>query len=384
MLQSIEIRAFKAFGDPAPSVPFAPFTLIVGANGAGKTSILQAVEMLGMLTRGTLQEALDQRGWDYKDLVHLKANNTTFGFKASIQLEHEQIKWSLELGKRLRAGIASELITTSDGTVLLERTGRTMARRDERTGEMVDRVKQTLVGSWLSAFADEDADRFPTLAALARWARGIRPYVVLDPLVLREPTRAHPDGLGIHGEGLAALFRSLSPAQRQSAVDRAREHFEPLRDVRAVRSGESGIARLEVSESWGSSELSLSARQVSDGLLRLLALSALHELEIRPTVLMFDEIENGVHPHLLRAIVRMLRSLADAGVQVIATTHSPVAASFVGDAAEVLLVGRDEDGGLRVAQMGSSPAWDKLQDAFAPGEAWYALGERKFLDAIRK
>ncbi|HWT93952.1 MAG TPA: ATP-binding protein [Solirubrobacteraceae bacterium] len=385
MLTAIDIRAFKAFGDPGTHVPLAPFTLVVGANGAGKTSILQAIEMVGMLSRGTLTEALSQRGWEYGDLVHLKSNTAVIGFRTHVLLEGgDELVWSLELGNRRRAGIASERIETTSGTVLLERTGRTMARRDENTGEMVDRVEQTLVSSWLYAFAEEDRERFPTLTRLAQWARGIRPYVVLDPLVLREPGRSHPDGLGIHGEGLPALLRALSPAQRDSAIQRARKHFSSLRDVRAIRSGESGATRLEVAEVWGDAELSLSARQVSDGLLRLLALSALHELEEPPTILMFDEIENGVHPYLLGAIIEMLRSLADAGIQVIATTHSPVAASFVGDAAEVLIVGREPDGQLRVGQMGASAKWAKLADAFAPGEAWYALGEREFLNAINK
>ncbi|MGI8757291.1 MAG: AAA family ATPase [Acidimicrobiales bacterium] len=381
MLTRLDIRSFKAFGEPGSEISITPFMLVVGQNGAGKTSVLQAIELFGLLTRGNLQQALDQRSWEYGDLVHLKSTAASMRFVAHVELEGQALEWTLELGKRKHPGVAGETVTR-DGEVLMRRTGRSMERRDEATGAMVDQIEQTLTSSWLSALAPEDDDRFPTLGRLARWARGVRPYVVLDPLVLREPSTAHPDGLGTHGEGLAALLRDLSPERRQAAVERTRFHYEPLREVKPTRSAGSGVTRFDVVEARGGSTITLGSRQVSDGLLRLLALAALHELDDKPSVLLFDEIENGVHPHLLGAIVKMLRSLADTGVQVVASTHSPVAASFVGSADEVLLVGRTTSGDVELAPLSASKKWTKMSKAFAPGEAWYALGERKLLDGV--
>lgn len=383
MLTRLDIRSFKAFGEPGSEISITPFMLIVGQNGAGKTSVLQAIELFGLLTRGNVQQTLDQRSWEYGDLVHLKSATKSMRFVAHVELDNETLEWTLELGKRKHPGIAGETVTRA-GEVLMRRTGRSMERRDETTGEMVDRIEQRLTSSWLSALEPEDDDRFPTIGRLARWARGVRPYVVLDPLVLREPAKAHPDGLGVHGEGLAALLRDLPPERRQAAVERARTHYKPLHEVRATRSAESGVSRLDVVELRGESTITLGSRQVSDGLLRLLALAALHELAEKPSMLLFDEIENGVHPHLLGAIMKMLRSLAETGVQVIATTHSPVAASFVGSAEEVLLVGRTKGGDIDLAPLSASTKWAKMAKAFAPGEAWYALGERKLLDGVNR
>ena len=45
MLQSLELENFKAFGERA-RIPFAPITLIFGENSAGKSSILQALNLL--------------------------------------------------------------------------------------------------------------------------------------------------------------------------------------------------------------------------------------------------------------------------------------------------------------------------------------------------
>ncbi len=247
MLTRLDIRSFKAFGEPASEISITPFMLIVGQNGAGKTSVLQAIELFGLLTRGNLQQALDQRSWDYADLVHLKSTTASMRFVAHVELDGQPLEWMLELGKRRYPGIAAETVTR-DGEVLMRRKGRTMERLNETSGEMVDQVKQTLPSSWLSALEPEDNDRFPALGGLVRWARGVRPYVVLDPLVLREPSKTHPNRLGIHGEGLAALLRDLPPKRRAAAVERAQAHYAPLREVKATRSTGSGVTRLDVVE----------------------------------------------------------------------------------------------------------------------------------------
>ena len=45
MLHSLELENFKAFGERA-RIPFAPITLIFGENSAGKSTILQALNLL--------------------------------------------------------------------------------------------------------------------------------------------------------------------------------------------------------------------------------------------------------------------------------------------------------------------------------------------------
>lgn len=376
MLKSLAIRQFKAFGDTETVVPLESFTLIAGQNGAGKTSILQAIELLGALTRGTLSDALAMRSWDFLDLVHLKAENSIVSFTAVVERAERTFTWELKLSKRRYVGIHAERVVDDSGQVLMERDGATMWRYDELSGEEVDRVRQSLGSSWLDSIAEDDAARFPQLTALAGWARGIRPYVVLDPLKLREPSAGPSDWLGNHGEGLAAVLGALAPEQRGRVLERVKTHYPSLAGVESV-GGDDAPAELKLVEAWGSqAPLEFSARQVSDGLLRLLALAAIQELDEPPTLLLIDEIENGVHPRLLRSIVRMLQDLTDSGIQVLATTHSPVALSFVRDAAEVLLVGRNlGDGETRVMPLSDSAKWASLSRAFAPGEAWYALGE---------
>ncbi len=62
--------------------------------------------------------------------------------------------------------------------------------------------------------------------------------------------------------------------------------------------------------------------RVSDGTLRLLALTLIAYLPTRDTVYLIEEPENGIHPQALEAVYQSLSSCFDN--QVFVATHSPV------------------------------------------------------------
>lgn len=76
------------------------------------------------------------------------------------------------------------------------------------------------------------------------------------------------------------------------------------------------------------------ASDISDGTLRILAfLTALYQ-EDTPSIICFEEIENGVHPWLLHKMMELLKIVSTEGitgkpVQVLITTHSPVLLNYV-------------------------------------------------------
>jgi len=287
-LVSLEIDSFKAYEHE--TVAFRPLTVVIGRNGAGKTSLLQSVEFLGALVRGTLREHQERRGWDYADLPHLRNDHKQFGFVARVRLGRALLDWELRLGARRRSGVARERVL-SDGELLLDRKGRIMRRLDRSTGEW-ESVTQTLTSSWLSTVTPEDAGRYPELLELADWARGITDYLALDPSRLREPSRK-AEQLGPHGEGLAGVLRTLKD-KRDGSFERVykavRRRYPALREIN-VRQGSYGWNRVEIGERWGKEVVTLNARQVSDGLLRLLAVATLAQVPTPPSVVMIDEIE---------------------------------------------------------------------------------------------
>ncbi|MCC7386616.1 MAG: AAA family ATPase [Deltaproteobacteria bacterium] len=384
MLRELHIQTFKAFDDAR--FKLSPLTVLAGPNGSGKSTVLHAIAILGDLVQGTITSCLETHGWEYDDLPHLRSRASRMGLTGLHDLpEIGEVEWSVTLGARRFPGVAAEHVRRRASAVspwldVLQRNGRNMRRRDELVGAE-ESIKQTLPASWLSAVAREDADRFPTLVALAGWARGVREYLFLDPLKLRAPARGDGASLGKHGEELAPFLRRLkerTPGAFTRLVDRVRRHYPRLETLSPKRE-QFGWTRLDVRERWNGEVADFNARQVSDGLLRLIAFAALFELPAPPSVVLIDELENGLHPRLLGSVVSMLEELASTGTQVIATTHSPITLSYMRQAESVLLVTRGRAGGVRVTPLTETRGFARLRNHLDLGELWYNVGEERLL-----
>jgi predicted ATPase len=384
MIRTLRIRSFKAFSDKVDtSIPLEPITLFVGPNGAGKSTILQAVAVLGDLVRGNIEQLLEKRGWEYRDLPHLLSGRQTIAIGADIDLgKNRLVRWELTLGRRLHPGIAGERIVVLDEDeqeqVLVNRTGRTIQTYDER-GNLVQEVMLTLPSSWLSTVDPvKDAGTQPTLAALATWARGIRSFFFLDPTKLRAASRTKNGEIGEHGEDLAAYIGSLAKRPRALATltRLLKKHYPRLSEL-TPKSNKYGWTRLEVAERWNGETAKFNARQVSDGLLRLIAVATLIVREDKPSVLLFDEIDNGLHPRLLEGFVSLLTVLSK-DTQVLATTHNPISLNYVSDESAIVVT-RGAQGTVRVTRVVDTPGFADLREHFALGELWYNVGEERIV-----
>jgi predicted ATPase len=389
VLRSLHIEGFKAY--EAEGIPLRPFTVLIGPNGAGKTTILEAIDVLGRLVTGTIKDLLEAKSWEYGDLPHLRAATKEFGIAADFTFDGAPVRWVLHLGARRRPGISHELVFQpgkpgSRGVrkpppqrVWLTRKGRRMTRwAADGTGES---ISQTLTSSWLSAIDEEDRDRFPELLQVANWARRIRGYFFLDPLKLRSPSRGEGDEIGVNGESLAPFLARLKDRDRaafERVQKRVQKHYPRLVELHPVRRGY-GWTHLEVTERWNGETARFNARQVSDGLLRIIAVAAMHELPISPSVLLLDEIENGLHPQLLGGFVKMLQDLVRSKrgqTQIVLATHSPITVNFCESPDDVLLVTRGRGGHPTCTPLSKTRGFEKLRAHFDLGELWYNVGEQ--------
>src|SRR6266480_1935995 len=60
MLKSIQLANFKSFASDSGPIQFAPVTLLVGANGSGKSNLLDAIRFLHGMGHGlSLSQAIE-------------------------------------------------------------------------------------------------------------------------------------------------------------------------------------------------------------------------------------------------------------------------------------------------------------------------------------
>ena len=103
---------------------------------------------------------------------------------------------------------------------------------------------------------------------------------------------------------------------------------------------------------------------VSDGTLRLLALTIPAYLKESPRVIMVEEPENGIHPRAIETAVQSLSSIYDG--QVLLATHSTVALNML-DPRDVLCFAKDSSGATDIVSGAAHPAlqtWKRGEPEF--------------------
>ncbi|MFO0952194.1 MAG: ATP-binding protein [Isosphaeraceae bacterium] len=122
---------------------------------------------------------------------------------------------------------------------------------------------------------------------------------------------------------------------------------------------------------------SLSAEEVSEGTLLVVGmLAALHASE-RPSLILLDDLDRGLHPRAQKELVALLRGMLDthSDLQIVATTHSPYMLDCV-DTREVRMTFLTDEGATVCEPLTSHPQYQKWKDEMTPGEMWSLFGER--------
>ena len=146
--------------------------------------------------------------------------------------------------------------------------------------------------------------------------------------------------IGLMGEELAAFLRTLqalNPPQF-NAIEKALHTVMPNMDGIEVDVNDLGEAELRLRENG----VTIPARVLSEGTLRVLGLLALSSIDEGPALVGFEEPENGIHPRRIQLIAELLKTRATSGeTQYIVTTHSPILPDLLPDDS-LLAVRRDK------------------------------------------
>ena len=129
--------------------------------------------------------------------------------------------------------------------------------------------------------------------------------------------------IGMMGEDLAAFLNTLKALEPRQfrAVERAVQTLIPRIEGVTVEPNKLGEVELQLIEEG----IPIPARLVSEGTLRMLGLLAVGGAKEPPTLVAFEEPENGIHPRRLELIARFLETRTASGqTQFIVTTHSPL------------------------------------------------------------
>jgi hypothetical protein len=188
----------------------------------------------------------------------------------------------------------------------------------------------------------EDESKFP----VSTWLKGLLldgvQRLILNSVLMRkasppgQPKRFRPDGSNL--PWVIQNLRQNHPQQHQDWVEHLRTALPDIKDVRTIEREDDRHRYLVVCYRDG---MEVPSWTLSDGTLRLLALTLPAYLVDLQGIYLIEEPENGIHPRAVEAMFQSLSSVYDA--QILLATHSPVILS-VADAQQVLCFAKTAEG----------------------------------------
>jgi predicted ATPase len=351
MLTRFTVKGFKSLLDT--TVELGAVNVFIGANGSGKSNILEALGVIGAAAFKSVEpETLRYRGVRLGLPALYKTSLKGKDFSGAITLEavSGELVYRLELDNPIEAPqlewrILEEYLGTRQSP-FLERKGKSIAIRAGPAGPITasgvdtqNSVASTFIA--LRAF-------FKLVQTTAReivlvdFIESLKDYALFAPVtpVLRgmaEDIAREPLGLG--GSGLPNAIQSLLNEEERTLgpfdLDEVWEMVEWAQGMSAAPGSEVPISPAIptkptvlkfVDRFMQEGRNTLSAYDASEGALYVLFMLALSSHPKAPKLFAVDNFDQALHPRLAAALMRMVSQhlVSEGRRQMLVTTHNPL------------------------------------------------------------
>ena len=326
MIESIEFKNFKVLRDT--KLPLSRFTLIVGPNGSGKTTAMQALQEMRM-------------AWESVNTSNIKRIITV-----GIDPMSNPVSIAVNWGEPFR-GV---------------QTIKTWSMKQSE-------VTHQYYGG-----------RRPNTSGLDRALAAIQVYS-LDPQAIAGRTKLEPNMvLESSGASLAGVLDRLrdNAPERFELLNEELNRWLPEYDRILFDTPGTGLRSILLRTRKG--HYRIPPVDLSQGTLVALALLTLAYIPDPPPIICIEEPDRGIHPRLLRNVQDALYRLShpESGnearepIQVIATTHSPYLLDLYRDHPEEIVLAQKVGLEARFERLSDQDNIDEILEGARLGDLWYS------------
>lgn len=388
MIRKIEALRYRSMLDVNQST--GPFHILLGPNASGKSTFLDVIRLLGDLLKNGLPAAVNARTSNIYDLIWMNEGNR---FEVAVELGipeaqrkrlpqngYEVARYEVAIGLNGDKELAilgenfwlmpmeepepeAQLefpFSVQPRETLFSIEGKHRPKGWRKVASKTESGKDNFLSettNWNNPFRTgphraalsgltEDEDKFP----VAIWARrllmdGLQ-YLALNSEAMRKaappgsPVAFQPDGSNLPWAVENLLQKNHAAFGRWLA--HIRTAIPEIRDIDTVERPEDKHRYLRIHYENGFRAPSWA---VSDGTLRMLALTLIAYLEEPGRIYLIEEPENGIHPQAVETIFQSLSSTY--ACQVLCATHSPVFLSLA-EPEHILCFAKDEKGAAAI------------------------------------
>lgn len=383
MIKELKLSNWKSFQEATLYID--PLTVLIGSNASGKSNALDALLFLNRVSQGIAIFPSIAGDLNVKALrggMEWVCRKPERQFALSIMFgsDNDSSDYRYDLSIRVN-GTKAEV--DSEALTLLNHDPKRNKAREKRL-------------FWTEK-KEADTMSFPVFFSTGTQGRGKRfdlnpSYIMLsqiDTLNVRseiqecakqvsqqlqrifvfDPIPSHMRGysplaekLLADGSNIAGVLAGL-PQEQKSHVEKTLTLYLknlPERDIKRIWTESVGKfqtdAMLYCEEGWDNQPThEVDARGMSDGTLRYLSIITALLTQERGSLLVVEEVDNGLHPSRAGMLIQMLKSLgSDRGIDILVTTHNPALldAAGIGMLPFIVVAHRDDATGFsRLSQI---------------------------------
>ena len=352
-VDNIRIRGFKSIRDL--EVELRPVNVLVGANGSGKSNFIGAFPFLREIRSGRLQSYVTQAGGADRVLHFGSANTPEAGIHISFMNQVNQYRIGLTPTADDRISPTNEFVYFWDKERGFEKPFE--QHLPGRAGEAG--ISESHLGIAQFVRGHLDSWRLYHLHDTGFHSPMKKTADVRDNRFLRDD-----------GSNLAAFLHLLSQKHESSyrLIRRTVQLAAPFFDDFIVLPQELNPDKIRLEWKHAGTDAYFDASSLSDGTLRFMALATLllQPVDLRPSVILLDEPELGLHPYAI-AILASLIKKASVDTQIIVATQSPILLDYFEP--EDLLVADRVKGETKLRRLDSEDLSVWLED-YSLGQLW--------------
>jgi len=359
-LTKIALTGFKSIdGRDGQEIPFGDVTVLLGANGSGKSNLVSFFSLLNHVTTGALQNYVGRHGVSQLLYYGMKV---TESISFVLHFASEDARDTYEV--KLSHGLPDRLFISGE-KVTFHKTGHDQAQEYRLDGG----------GSETGLSKDVRATSKVVHALLS----GVRTYQFHDTSdTARIKDRVYVDDanyLRSDAGNLAAFLKMLKEhAEYNRYYGRIVRHIqgvmpqfgdfslEPLPDNEKY-------TRLNWTDSTGSDYL-FGPDQISDGSLRFMALTALllQPPDLLPRFIVIDEPELGLHPAAIAQLASMVKMVSRKAQILVATQSTRLVDEFSPD--NLVIVERDQENRFSIFKKLDAKELGEWLQRYSLSELW--------------
>ena len=363
-LNKIELKGYKSVSDAGQTLPINDdITVLIGANGVGKSNIVSFFQLLNNAMDESLQTYIGENGFADAFLYYGSKNTPCINAKLYFSSEDSSNEYEFQLS--YAAG--DSMIFTEETISFMKRGGKKplilpmeSGTRESQLPDLIGGIFEDTVEDFVNLLKDSRYYQFHDTSQEAYIRK--KSYIGDNRFLHSDAGNLASFLYGIKNrEGGEPYYQRIVRYIRQVMPQFGDFIMEP-----------SVINKEYISLDWqekGNDHI-FGVNQISDGTLRFMALATLllQPPETMPCIIVIDEPELGLHPAAISILAGLIKKASE-NAQVIIATQSPrLLDEFNAD--KIVVIERDEQLRSSVFRQLSREQLKEWEDEYTTSELW--------------